>query len=75
MVSSRPGSSNSFSDEPDPSSTILNELTRHDSDQNLLELLKKEVPVRHHQAPPSPIPDSGTYAPTSPTGIERGVVT
>ena len=70
VVSSRPGSANSFSNEPDPSSTILNELTRHDSDQNLLELLKKDVPIRHHQVPPSPIPDSGTYALASPTGVE-----
>ena len=58
VVSSRPASADSFSEETDPSSTILNELTRHDSDQNLLELLKKDAPVRR-QAPPSPIPDPG----------------
>lgn len=58
VVSSRPTSVDSFSEEADPSTTILNELTRHDSDQNLLELLKKDAPVRH-QAPPSPLPDIG----------------
>jgi hypothetical protein len=58
VVTSRPASADSFSEDSDPSSTILNELTRHDSDQNLLELLKKDAPVRH-QAPPSPIPDPG----------------
>ncbi len=58
VVTSRPSSANSFSDEVDPSSTILNELIRHDSDQNLLQLLKRDAPSRH-QAPPSPIPDPG----------------
>lgn len=58
VVSSRPSSSNSFSQDPDPSSTILNELTRHDSDQNLLERLKKDSPMVK-RAPPSPLPDPG----------------
>ena len=58
VVSSRPSSSNSFSQEPDPSTTILSELTRRDSDQNLLALLKKDSPMVK-RAPPSPLPDPG----------------
>ncbi len=55
VVSSRQSSSNSFTEEADPSSTILNELIRHDSDQNLLELLKKDTPVR--KPPPPTLPE------------------
>ena len=53
VVSCRPASADSFSEETDPSSTILDGLTQHDSEQNLLEF-KKDAPV-HRQAPPSPI--------------------
>ena len=60
VVSSRPSSANSFTENPDPSSTILNELTRHDSDQNMLELLKKEAPPTRQRATPTPQPDPGT---------------
>lgn len=60
VVSSRPNSESSFSEDPDPSSTILNELIRRDSDQNLLELLKKDTSHRP-QPPPSTLPDPGQW--------------
>ena len=49
VVSSRPSSANSPSADVDPSSTILSELTRSESDQNILETLKKEVPPYQKQ--------------------------
>lgn len=58
VVTSRPPTSSSFSGDADPSSTILTELTRSDSDQNLLETLKRE---QAHQKPvPSP-PTTSEY--------------
>ncbi len=52
VVTNRPPSSSSFSGNVDPSSTILKELTRTDSDQNLLETLRKEPPQQKPFSPP-----------------------
>ena len=59
VVSSRPSSANSFTHDPDAAATILDELTRHDSDQNLLELLKKDATPAPKKPPRSPLPDPG----------------
>ena len=58
VVSSRPSSADSNSEDADPASTILSELMRNDSDQNLLELLKKDAPTRL-VVPPTPVQDPG----------------
>ena len=50
VISNGPAFADSFSEETDPSATILNELTQHNSEQEF----KKDAPV-HRQAPPSPI--------------------